>query len=37
MSKEEKEKIKTNLKKYCGLDAYAMYAIWKELYKFINS
>ncbi|MFA5933252.1 MAG: DUF2779 domain-containing protein [Microgenomates group bacterium] len=28
----EKEKIITDLKKYCGLDAYAMYAIWKELY-----
>lgn len=27
----EKEKIVQNLKKYCGLDAFAMYAIWKEL------
>ncbi len=31
MSKEEKEKIMQDLKAYCGLDAYAMYAIWREL------
>jgi hypothetical protein len=27
----EKEKIIKDLKAYCGLDAYAMYAIWREL------
>lgn len=33
LTDQEKEKIITDLKEYCGLDAYAMYAIWKELYK----
>ncbi len=33
ISKEEKEKIAKDLKIYCGLDTYAMYAIWKHLYK----
>ena len=28
---EESEKISADLKKYCGLDTYAMYAIWKHL------
>jgi len=28
---EEKQKIAKNLKEYCGLDTYAMYAIWKHL------
>lgn len=28
---EEKNEIAENLKKYCGLDTYAMYAIWKHL------
>lgn len=32
LNESEKEKIITNLKTYCGMDAYAMYAIWKELY-----
>lgn len=31
----EKDKIISDLKKYCGLDAYAMYAIWKELIRLI--
>jgi hypothetical protein len=31
----EKQKIIQNLKTYCGLDAYAMYAIWKELYRLV--
>jgi CRISPR/Cas system-associated exonuclease Cas4 (RecB family) len=33
-SKESKE-IAENLKIYCGLDTYAMYAIWKHLYQMI--
>jgi len=28
----EKEKVIENLKVYCGLDSYAMYAIWKHLF-----
>lgn len=32
----EKEEIITALRKYCELDTYAMYAIWRELYKLIN-
>lgn len=36
LSKNEKEKIVTSLKKYCGLDAYAVYSIWRELYKIIG-
>lgn len=34
-SKEELEDISKNLKIYCGLDTYAMYAIWKHLYEKI--
>ena len=30
---KESEKISDDLKKYCGLDTYAMYAIWKHLNK----
>ncbi len=30
-SKEESEKIAKDLKIYCGVDTYAMYAIWKHL------
>lgn len=29
------EKIAHDLKIYCGMDTYAMYAIWKELYKLL--
>ena len=32
---KESEDIAKNLKIYCGLDTYAMYAIWKHLYKII--
>ena len=32
----EREKIIQNLKIYCGMDAYAMYAIWKELHNLVN-
>lgn len=32
----EKEEINKNLKTYCGLDTYAMYAIWKHLYDLVN-
>jgi len=31
VSKEEGERIAENLKTYCGLDSFAMYAIWKKL------
>lgn len=31
----EKEKAINDLKVYCGLDTYAMYAIWRELYKLL--
>jgi hypothetical protein len=33
---EEKEEIIKNLKEYCGLDTYAMYAIWKHLQDLIK-
>ncbi len=33
ISEEQKEKIKKDLLVYCGLDSYAMYAIWKALEK----
>lgn len=33
ISKTEKNKIIKDLKTYCGLDSYAMYAIWKTLEK----
>jgi hypothetical protein len=36
VSESEKEKIIKNLKKYCGLDTYAMYAIFKHLYELVN-
>jgi hypothetical protein len=36
LSDAEKEKIVQDLKTYCGLDAYAMYAIWKELYNLVK-
>lgn len=35
-SAEVKKEIEENLKKYCELDTYAMYAIWKHLYDKIN-
>ncbi len=34
ISAVEKEKIKKDLLVYCGLDSYAMYAIWKTLNRF---
>lgn len=37
LSENEKEKIIQSLKIYCGLDAYAMYAIWRQLYKIISN
>lgn len=36
LSKDERENIINSLKKYCGLDAYAMYAIWKVLHTLVN-
>jgi hypothetical protein len=36
LTQVEREKIINNLKEYCGLDAYAMYAIWKELLNIIQ-
>lgn len=36
LDNEEKEFITENLKAYCKLDTYAMYAIWKKLYKLIS-
>ncbi len=36
ISKEEKDKITKDLLAYCELDTYAMYAIWRELYKLLN-
>ena len=36
LSEEERVKIASSLKEYCGMDAYAMYAIWKVLYKLVN-
>lgn len=35
LSVEEKEKVKLDLLKYCGLDTFAMYAIWKKLRELI--
>lgn len=35
VDKVRKDKIVQDLKKYCGLDAYAMYAIWRHLYNLI--
>lgn len=36
ISAEEKKEIAENLKGYCKLDTYAMYAIWKVLYDLVN-
>ena len=36
LSQEEKTNIENHLRIYCKLDTYAMYAIWKELYKLIS-
>jgi hypothetical protein len=33
----EREMIAKNLKEYCGLDTYAMYAIWKHLHELAQS
>jgi RNA polymerase sigma-70 factor (ECF subfamily) len=35
-SEEEKSETAKNLLKYCHMDTYAMYAIWKELIKIIS-
>ena len=35
LNEEEREKICEDLRKYCGLDSYAMYAIWKALRKSV--
>jgi hypothetical protein len=35
-SSEEQEMIANDLKKYCGLDTYAMYAIWRHLYQLAH-
>jgi hypothetical protein len=35
-SSDEQEMIAKDLKKYSGLDTYAMYAIWRHLYEFAN-
>jgi len=35
-SPEEKTKIYNDLKIYCGLDTYAMYAIWKHLHEMVK-
>ncbi len=37
MDEVGKEKIVQDLKKYCGLDAYAMYAIWCQLHEVISN
>ena len=34
-NEEEREKIINNLKIYCGLDTYAMFAIWRSLHKLL--
>src|SRR3989344_4296624 len=36
VTRAEKEEIIKNLKLYCGLDTYAMYAIWKHLYQLVD-
>lgn len=36
LSLEGKEKIIKNLKTYCSLDTYAMYALWNELFSLIS-
>jgi len=35
ISADEKRRIATNLKEYCGQDTYAMYAIWKHLNELV--
>jgi len=35
-TKEEKDQVAKDLLAYCELDTYAMYAIWRELYKILN-
>ncbi|MFH1473105.1 MAG: DUF2779 domain-containing protein [bacterium] len=37
LTQKEKREIVHNLKEYCKLDTYAMYAVWLELYKLIQS
>ena len=32
----ERKGIEEALRKYCGLDSYAMYAIWKELHRVVS-
>ena len=32
----EREMIAKDLKEYCGLDTYAMYAIWKHLHEIVH-
>jgi hypothetical protein len=36
LSQDEKDLIVENLRTYCKLDTYAMYAIWKALYSLIS-
>lgn len=36
VTEQEKQQIIKNLKIYCGLDTYAMYAIWKHLHELVN-
>ncbi len=36
LTNKEQEEIANNLKVYCGLDTYAMYAIWKHLQEIIS-
>jgi hypothetical protein len=35
LDQTQKDKIAADLKKYCGLDTYAMYAIWKHLMELV--
>lgn len=35
IGEKEREEIFHNLREYCKLDTYAMYAIWNELYKLV--
>ncbi len=37
LNENERMKIVQDLKEYCGMDTYAMYAIWKELLKLVNA
>ncbi|MEX0919392.1 MAG: DUF2779 domain-containing protein, partial [Parcubacteria group bacterium] len=36
LSEGEKEQIVQDLREYCKLDTFAMYAIWRELHKLLN-